>query len=879
MVKAAYLRAAIFIMIIIGSVSAAAYDPPELAEPADSAQCLGPEVQFSWAGNDISEVEQFRLEIADDPTFSNIIYEQTTASDVQLNVSVPLGDEIFWRVSATFTDMSVETSETRYFTSTTAEPEELLYPEPDQECVENNLNFQWSEAPSAESYNLQVALTNDFNQPVVNATSITSTTYSVKLDQYEKQYYWRVSSNKNNCTSDWSDQQVFNTTKKPPEKETPADETTGVGLEPDLTWLVSNDFDEYEIQISDNTGFDEPIISHSATYTGQSSATYTASLDEYNTTYYWRIKGSSTFSCSSDWSESWSFKTKYHAPEPVSPQEDAECVPITALFDWEDMPEVSGYRLQIAADSEFDDIYLDQPGITESSYEEELANYHSTYYWRVRAEDTENTGYWSESRRFRTTVRPPQLLDPDDSTTGMPQSVDLNWEDFGEDAIYRLQLSDDPDFGNTYIDVGSSSTFSVTLPEYNTNYYWRVSSTYSGCESEWSEVFTFKTAITPPDLRFPDDGNVRESLVPTFIWQVVDQAETYDLEIADDPEFNNVIAGRRGIPGNWTTFKNMPPDTKLYWHVRARNNEGYSEWSEVFTFTTSQQGPEVPVLLYPDNGEVMLPLTLTLDWSDAERADFYELQVSDDPAFQTVIVNVTESAGLTESEYALNNLENYTNYLWRVRSVNDSGKSAWTDIHQFRTIAIPPDDAPQLTEPEDGTELQKLRATFRWNDVPGATAYKLELATDESFSNIVFSDPNIFLGFKVYSQLDPVLTYYWRVRAFNEAGEGPWSEPFEFSTFDPAPVYERFTDRKDIKVYPNPAANRAELTFDLKKTGRINIYLYDAEGNLSGILYEGIANEGNNSIKLDLNAYSSGAYTIVIGTETGRIAGRIIINK
>ncbi|MFW6276189.1 MAG: T9SS type A sorting domain-containing protein, partial [Bacteroidota bacterium] len=72
---------------------------------------------------------------------------------------------------------------------------------------------------------------------------------------------------------------------------------------------------------------------------------------------------------------------------------------------------------------------------------------------------------------------------------------------------------------------------------------------------------------------------------------------------------------------------------------------------------------------------------------------------------------------------------------------------------------------------------------------------------------------------------------------------------------------------------------RAELTFDLKKTGRINIYLYDAEGNLSGILYEGIANEGNNSIKLDLNAYSSGAYTIVIGTETGRIAGRIIINK
>src|SRR5690606_27075639 len=125
--------------------------------------------------------------------------------------------------------------------------------------------------------------------------------------------------------------------------------------------------------------------------------------------------------------------------------------------------------------------------------------------------------------------------------------------------------------------------------------------------------------------------------------------------------------------------------TIYYWRLRAINEEGTSDWSSVFTFTTGFFLPETPVLISPENESKKHPINgLKLVWHSAHRAQTYQLQVTNLADFsQQLVVNVTD---LIDTTYILNNLENYTVYLFRVRAVNQGGFSDWSVPFAFRTI-------------------------------------------------------------------------------------------------------------------------------------------------------------------------------------------------
>jgi hypothetical protein len=98
-------------------------------------------------------------------------------------------------------------------------------------------------------------------------------------------------------------------------------------------------------------------------------------------------------------------------------------------------------------------------------------------------------------------------------------------------------------------------------------------------------------------------------------------------------------------------------------------------------------------------------------------------------------------------------------------------------VNLIATIA----SAPTLTAPSDNATNQIINAALTWSTVTGATSYNVELATDNSFSNIVCNLTPSSNSAQA-SGLSYSTTYYYRVRGTNAGGDGPWSSTFSFST-------------------------------------------------------------------------------------------------
>ncbi len=84
--------------------------------------------------------------------------------------------------------------------------------------------------------------------------------------------------------------------------------------------------------------------------------------------------------------------------------------------------------------------------------------------------------------------------------------------------------------------------------------------------------------------------------------------------------------------------------------------------------------------------------------------------------------------------------------------------------------------------PLDGEVNVPLSPIFVWEDI-FSTEFTIEIATDHSFNNVVFSANGIDESeFQLNMDLLQSHGYFWRVKGMNVCGEGDWSEVYLFST-------------------------------------------------------------------------------------------------
>jgi uncharacterized protein YndB with AHSA1/START domain len=95
----------------------------------------------------------------------------------------------------------------------------------------------------------------------------------------------------------------------------------------------------------------------------------------------------------------------------------------------------------------------------------------------------------------------------------------------------------------------------------------------------------FSTLSEIPNLTTPSDSGSGVGLSPTFSWDVISNASSYDIEIASDSEFISIVASENSTTNSYTGAT-LNQSTTYYWRVKAKNTCGDGDFSPTSSFTT-----------------------------------------------------------------------------------------------------------------------------------------------------------------------------------------------------------------------------------------------------------------------------------------------------
>lgn len=93
-------------------------------------------------------------------------------------------------------------------------------------------------------------------------------------------------------------------------------------------------------------------------------------------------------------------------------------------------------------------------------------------------------------------------------------------------------------------------------------------------------------ALDEPLLALPAHESVDVARDVSLQWHPVDEAESYEMQVATDQSFEQLIVNETSLSDTTLSVADLSPSTNYHWRVRAAASDLVSEWSAVFTFTT-----------------------------------------------------------------------------------------------------------------------------------------------------------------------------------------------------------------------------------------------------------------------------------------------------
>jgi len=236
----------------------------------------------------------------------------------------------------------------------------------------------------------------------------------------------------------------------------------------------------------------------------------------------------------------------------------------------------------------------------------------TTYYLRVRANDSYNWGRWRETN-FHMNVPPPTPTPayPDDeavlrSGSSRPRIAANNIADAdGDELKYIFEAYYGEDFENARLkaggrrenepvelEVGTDVTIWTTVPELleNTRCWWRVKSYDGLVESDWSEPRSFMLDTRddeplPFNMVEPQPDSIAFTVQPRLEWQFTydpdpNQELSFIVSVGAESTFTrNALVREVSLIPEAIQYFQVPPERELldnrdyYWSVKAVQNE------------------------------------------------------------------------------------------------------------------------------------------------------------------------------------------------------------------------------------------------------------------------------------------------------------------
>lgn len=147
----------------------------------------------------------------------------------------------------------------------------------------------------------------------------------------------------------------------------------------------------------------------------------------------------------------------------------------------------------------------------------------------------------------------------------------------------------------------------------------------------------------PPTLKLPLNNSTNIPLSVSLEWNSAQTATAYKIQVSKEQQFINPFIDL-DVSDLKYVASNLENNTQYFWHVRAKNSEGSSSWSETWKFNT------IPLktihLILPNGGEnLKAGSKYNITWTSAGITSIKISYTINSASWQTVEENVPASSG------------------------------------------------------------------------------------------------------------------------------------------------------------------------------------------------------------------------------------------
>jgi hypothetical protein len=571
-----------------------------------------------------------------------------------------------------------------------------------------------------------------------------------------------------------------------------------------FTWSAVPNAATYVLQYSTDPGF--PFSSRGE-FDNIPDPTFSFAIANPEGNYFARVFAVDASGVFSPPSNVISFSVFYNNPLPPPPSPVAPAngttlrLPVT--ISWTDVPnpQPSGYELQIARDSAFSSIEVQDSQLNDST-RQILSLTSGTKFWRVRSAQgaasptTAAVTDWSATGTFAISSAPP-----------VPVSVTLAKEPLysGEIVFVAVQLTAAVPAGGASINMSSSNPSAVPVPATITmpgNTAWMqfqvqaeqvtAPTPITLTASLNSGSATAQFTLLPPSLKSftISPSTISGGAQPQGIVLLNGQAPAGGALVSLSSNSPSVSPPSSVIVAAGSSSASFPiPTSAVTVNTTAAVTASYGGASAQAQVTLTPQQPPLSLTLDPTStigagGGSFATVTVASPSSTDQI-----LQVaSSNPAVASTPNGMVIPAGSTTGGFNIFTTSVNTQTVVTI-SVSGGGvtKTANLTVNPTAPTPPPPPAAPSLLSPASNERVTQP-ITFDWTDVANATSYVIQIDDSSNFTAPLTFSQTVAVSQATVTGL-PAQRLFWRVRAFNSTGvAGPFSASRRFTAQAASPT-------------------------------------------------------------------------------------------
>jgi M6 family metalloprotease-like protein len=197
-----------------------------------------------------------------------------------------------------------------------------------------------------------------------------------------------------------------------------------------------------------------------------------------------------------------------------------------------------------------------------------------------------------------------------------------------------------------------------------------------------------------PRLKSPPSGMVEAGLKPTLEWYPYSGANSYIFELSEYSDFHdNIVHVEDYSQTSYTITNDLNMNTRYYWRVRAKIGSIFSDWSDVWQFTTARGITTNEVAgTFCGGGDVTVHFNAS---SIFQPGNFYTVQLSDTMGLffyptELGTIQSNQDGDLEMTVTLPDTIPTGYHYKFRVVADNPAVKGSATDDYYLITTKLDP---------------------------------------------------------------------------------------------------------------------------------------------------------------------------------------------